>query len=110
MRLPSTPVLVTMNSPCCLKSSKDSTTDLIGWPWNFSLKCFDHSTMKPQLDGRNGSTFTPACSSHEVHSPREPSLGQLAPPNARMVASGLILISPSGWSNTSESFCQPFQL
>src|SRR5919109_5333802 len=98
-----------MNSPCWRNVPKDKTTDLTGWLSKRSRKCGLQSTSNPQLEGFNGSTWTPACSSQGTQAPSEPSRDQLPPPSASMVASGLTEMLPFGVSKCRDpSGSQPF--
>ena len=53
-------------------------------------------TSNPQLEGLSGATSTPRWRRISTHAPVEPVFGQLPPPSASTVASGLSAISPSG--------------
>ena len=58
---------------------------LSGVPANFSAKCADQPTVKPQFAGRSGEISTSGSSA--VHPPVLPRRGQEAPPSASTTAS-----------------------
>ena len=69
-----------------------------GTPANFWRKWSVQSTSNPQLAGCRDSTVTPRASNHGTQAPSDPSFGQLAPPKARMTASAVTVLEPSGIS------------
>ena len=93
---PSKPVAVITASPRTKSWPKRMARRLSGWPAKRDRKCADQSTLKPQLDGRNGVTNP---GRQAVQPASAPSRGQEAPPSARIVALGCPRTAPSGVSN-----------
>lgn len=69
-----------------------------GSPAKRSRNIVLQATSKPQLAGRKGAISEPPTRSSGAQAASEPSLGQLAPPSARMVTRARTVLRPLGSS------------
>ena len=99
MAPPSSPVCVKTASPRATCLPWVRVTRLIGSPAKRGTIWSDQLTKTPILDGRNGRMAMPWACSVATQSPRLPSFGQLAPPNASTMALALTETGPSAVVN-----------